>query len=95
MATKTDIKNMPVVDLRTFLQIHFDGIEDDETKGNLKDIVDENWAFLSGIVEGMSIEELLEGEVYDPDAEPEPELEPEVKSFLAMDLYSGYKTPIE
>lgn len=58
--TKTELKNQGVDEMRETLSEHFEGITEDTTKAEMKDLIDENWDdFLN--------------EALNPDSEDEPE----------------------
>lgn len=82
MVTKSELKKLNVDELRSTLQEHFEGITEDTTKADLRDLIDEHW------------DSFLEGAVNQPDPMDEIPEEDWVKSedtFLKKDLYYGQR----
>lgn len=48
MPTESQVKNMNVEPLRDLLSEYFEGITEDLQKGELQQIVEDNWEFLDG-----------------------------------------------
>jgi hypothetical protein len=73
--TKTELKGKPVTDLRYILSEHFEGITDDTTLVELKELVDDNWE--DWLEEAMNPESpvAVEARLAQPN--------------MATDLYSG------
>lgn len=79
--TKTELKGLGVDELREVMQEHFDGITEDTTKDEMKDIIDSNWdEFLNEALNPVEDEPDEPG-----DDEPKDLSQPD----LSQDLYSG------
>lgn len=87
--TKTDLKNLGVDQLREVMQEHFDGITEDTTKEEMKDIIDSNWdEFLEEALNPVEDEPDEPGDD-EPDEEEADSDKDLSKPDLSQDLYSG------
>ena len=87
MPNKTEVKSLPVDDLRAEMSNHFEGITEDTTKVELVDLVDEHWD--DWLEEAMNTSDEPETEEDNSADEELADWAENREAFLRKDLYTG------